>query len=140
VYPDLSSGKPGLLGAVISRAEAQVMRLACLYAVMDKSNTITTKHLLAAIALWDYCEASARYIWGDATGDPVADRILGGVRHTDGGLSRTEISGLFLRHVSSSRIDLALVSLEALNLIQRIKQETGGRPVERWTAIANKAN
>lgn len=140
VYPDLSSGKTGLIGAVISRAEAQVMRLACLYAVLDQSNTITTDHLLAAIALWDYCEASARYIWGDATGDPVADRILGAIRRADAGLSRTEISDLFLRHVSSSRIDLALVSLEALNLIQRIKQETGGRPVERWTAIANKAN
>ena len=65
VYSDLSSGKPGLIGAVISRAEPLVMRLACLYAVLDKSITITTDHLLAALALWDYCEASARYIWGD---------------------------------------------------------------------------
>jgi len=135
VYPDLSSGKPGLIGAVISRAEAQVMRLACLYAVLDKSNTITTDHLLAALALWDYCEASARYIWGDATGDPVADRILGGIRHADGGLSRTEIRDLFFRHTSSNRIDLALSSMEGLNLIQRTKEETGGRPTERWTAL-----
>src|SRR5262249_41159737 len=29
VYPDLADGKPGMLGAVTSRAEAQVMRLAC---------------------------------------------------------------------------------------------------------------
>ena len=58
VYPDLSSGKPGLIGAVISRSEAQVMRLACLYAVLDQSVVITTDHLLAALALWDYCEAS----------------------------------------------------------------------------------
>jgi hypothetical protein len=135
VYPDLSSGKAGLIGAVISRAEAQVMRLSCLYAVLDKSNTITTDHLLAAIALWDYCEASARYIWGDATGDPVADRILGALRSTDGGLSRTEISDLLLRHTSSSRIDLVLSSLESLNLIKRAREVTGGRPTERWTAI-----
>jgi hypothetical protein len=33
VYPSLSEGKPGLLGAVTSRAEAQTMRLACLYAL-----------------------------------------------------------------------------------------------------------
>src|SRR6185295_646505 len=31
VYAELSEGKPGLLGAVTSRAEAQVMRLASLY-------------------------------------------------------------------------------------------------------------
>ena len=135
VYPDLSSGKPGLIGAVISRAEAQVMRLACLYAVLDKSNTITTDHLLAALALWDYCEASARYIWGDATGDPVADRILGAIRRADGGLSRTEISDLLLRHTSSRRIDLALSSMESLNLIKRTREVTAGRPTERWTAV-----
>jgi hypothetical protein len=111
------------------------MRLACLYAILDKSDVITTDHLLAALALWDYCEASARYIWGDATGDPVADRILGAIRKAAGGLSRTEISDLFSRHTSSSRIDLALGSLEAPHLIRRIKEDTGGRPVERWTAI-----
>jgi hypothetical protein len=135
VYPDLSAGKPGLIGAVISRSEAQVMRLACLYAVLDKSSTITTDHLLAALALWDYCEASARYVWVDATGDPVADRILGAIRHADGGLSRTEISDLLLRHTSSRRIDLALSSMEAVNLIKSTKEVTGGRPVERWVAI-----
>jgi hypothetical protein len=33
-YSKLSEGKPGLLGAVTSRAEAQVVRLALLYAVL----------------------------------------------------------------------------------------------------------
>src|SRR5690348_3327012 len=37
VYPELSEGKPGLLGAVTSRAEAQTMRLACIYALLDSS-------------------------------------------------------------------------------------------------------
>lgn len=135
VYPDLSAGKPGLIGAVISRAEAQVMRLACLYAVLDQSRTITTDHLLAALVLWDYCEASARYIWRDATGDPVADRILEAIRRADGGLSRTEISDLWSRNIPGKRIDLALSSMAALNLIERAKEVTGGRPIERWKAI-----
>jgi hypothetical protein len=135
VYTDLSAGKPGLIGAVISRAEAQVMRLACLYAVLDKSRTITTDHLLAALALWDYCEASARYIWQDATGDLVADRILAAIKGSEAGLSRTEIRDLFSRHEPSRRIDLALSTMEALHLTQKTKEDTGGRPVERWTAI-----
>ena len=70
-------------------------------------------------------------------GDLVADRILGAIRNADGGLSRTEISDLLLRHTSSRRIDLALSSMEGLNLIQRTKEETGGRPTERWIAMAN---
>ena len=32
VYPALSDGRPGLLGSMTGRAEAQVMRLACVYA------------------------------------------------------------------------------------------------------------
>jgi hypothetical protein len=37
VYADLSKGKPGLLGAITARAEAEVTRLACLYAALDQS-------------------------------------------------------------------------------------------------------
>jgi Protein of unknown function (DUF3987) len=80
VYGPLSEGKPGLFGAVVGRAEAQVMRLAALYAVMGESHEIERVHLLAALALWDYSEKSARYIFGDATGDPVADQIYNALR------------------------------------------------------------
>ena len=65
VYAELSEGKPGLLGAVTARAEAQVMRLACLYAILDFSEVIKLEHLLAGLSVWNYCEQSARYIfWG----------------------------------------------------------------------------
>src|SRR5215213_1583672 len=80
VYGPLSEGKPGLLGAVVGRAEAQVLRLATLYAVMDESQTIEYEHLTAALALWEYAEESARYIFGDATGDPVADSLMEALR------------------------------------------------------------
>jgi hypothetical protein len=36
VYPGLSEGEPGLLGAIIGRAEAQVIRLALLYALLSR--------------------------------------------------------------------------------------------------------
>jgi len=134
IYPVLSEGKPGLLGAVISRAEAQVMRLACIYAVFDKSQTIRKEHLLAALALWDYAEASARYIFGDATGDWVADRILQAARESDGGLSRTEIRDIFSRHVNEGRIERALSLLERNRMTKMVKEASGGRPIEKWTS------
>jgi hypothetical protein len=37
VYEKLSEGRPGLLGHVTARAEAQVLRLSCLYALLDQS-------------------------------------------------------------------------------------------------------
>jgi hypothetical protein len=89
---------------------------------------------LAALALWDYCEQSAKYIFGDATGDVVADRILEGLRGTTTGLTRTEIRDLFFRHVDQGSIGSALSSLEGLNLIRKVKEVTPGRPTERWIA------
>src|SRR5262249_3048920 len=66
VYPDLSEGRPGLAGALLARAEAHVMRLALLYALLDRSPTIGAVHLLAALAVWDYCERSVKYVFGDS--------------------------------------------------------------------------
>ncbi|HEX2243241.1 MAG TPA: DUF3987 domain-containing protein, partial [Gammaproteobacteria bacterium] len=90
VYPELSEGLPGLLGAVTSRAEVQVIRLALLYALLDQSSVIQPTHLKAGLAVWEYAEASARYIFGSAVGDPVADDILRALRANPNGLSRTE--------------------------------------------------
>ncbi len=56
VYADLSAGQQGLLGAVLSRAEAQVLRLSVAYALLDLSVTIRRDHIQAALALWKYCE------------------------------------------------------------------------------------
>jgi len=70
VYGDLSEGQPGLLGAVIGRAGAQVLRLALLYALLDGQAFVDEPHLHAALAVWDYCEASARFVFGESLGDP----------------------------------------------------------------------
>jgi tetratricopeptide (TPR) repeat protein len=63
IYEELSEGRRGLVGAVTSRAEAQVMRVACIYALLDRSEAVTRDHLNAALAVWQYCAASARYIF-----------------------------------------------------------------------------
>ena len=45
IYEELSDGKPGLFGAVTSRAEAQTMRFACLYALLDLNDHVQRDHL-----------------------------------------------------------------------------------------------
>jgi hypothetical protein len=98
VYTELSAAKPGLLGAVIARAEAQTVRLALIYALLDGAAKIDLPHLEAALAVWDYCELSAVHIFGDAIGDPVADEILRALQAAPDGLTRTAINELFGRH------------------------------------------
>src|SRR5207249_8171548 len=80
VYPKVSEGKPGLLGAITARAEAQVMRFSGIYALLDCSDKIRVEHLRAALALWDCCERSARWIFGAGTGNKNADRILAALK------------------------------------------------------------
>ncbi|MDC0934984.1 PriCT-2 domain-containing protein [Pirellulales bacterium] len=140
VYPQLSEGKPGLLGAATGRAEAQVMRLAVIYAVLDQSPQVKEQHLLAALALWQCCEASARHIFGSALGNPVADELLREIRRRgDDGMSRSEMRDHFGRHKRSGEIAAALMSLRDLGLIEARKIPTDGRPEERWFACSQGA-
>jgi hypothetical protein len=139
VYPDLSAGQPGLLGAVISRAEAQAVRLALLYALLDGLAQIDSTHLRAALALWEYAEGSAIRIFGDSLGDPVADDILRALRQAGAsGKARSAISDLFGRNRASDRIATALGLLVAKCRARREQRPTGGRPVEMWFAINRK--
>lgn len=135
VYPALSEGKPGLLGAMIARAEAQVVRLASIYALLDSSPVIEIGHLTAALRVWDYCERSARFIFGASLGDPVADEILRALRNAPDGLTRTDISDLFGRHRRAGELSRALGTLLELGLARREQEQTGGRPTERWYAL-----
>lgn len=139
VYSRLSAGHPGLFGAVTSRAEAQVIRLSLVYALLDRSKVIEEVHLRAALALWDYSESSARQIFGDMLGDPVADRVLKELRIVSPSeLTRTEIGGLFGKNLRGGEIERALTTLEAAGLANRdTNREPGpGRPAERWFASA----
>ncbi len=137
VYAILSDAKPGMLGAMTARAEAQVMRLACLYAVLDTSRVIREEHLLAALAVWAYSAESARWIFGDRLGDPVADEILRSLRMNPDGITRTEVSDLFGRHKNANQITTALHALEARGMARCGREApTGGvgRHIERWYA------
>jgi Bifunctional DNA primase/polymerase, N-terminal/Protein of unknown function (DUF3987)/Primase C terminal 1 (PriCT-1) len=137
IYPELSAGSPGLLGAVTSRAEAQVMRLASIYALLDSSKVIKEVHLRAALALWKYAEQSARYVFGDSLGNPMADQLLKELRKSPDGMTRTEIRDLFGRNRRAEEIEAALASLAECGLA-RTETDNGqgrGRPSERWVAL-----
>src|SRR5208282_601088 len=58
VYGQLVGERSGLFGALTSRAEAHVLRLSCIYALLDRSTEIRRPHLEAALALWKFCEDS----------------------------------------------------------------------------------
>ena len=139
LYHDLSADRPGMAGALLGRAEAQVMRLSGLYAVLDGCSVIDRIHLKAAQALWQHGEASTRMIFGDSLGDPVADAMLKAIR-ARGELSDSEMSDLFKRHKTAAELERAKGVLMQAGLAHPVTIETDGRPRIVWRAGAKKAN
>jgi hypothetical protein len=135
-YPTLSQLRPGLRGAATSRAEAQVLRLSAIYAALDTSSVVGLPHLQAALAVWDYCSTSAIHLFGDSTGDAIADRILEALVASPHGLSKHQIRRLFHGHVSCDRIDAALEQLTMLEAANCHSEPTRGRSASLWSANA----
>jgi len=129
-YEELTAGEPGLAGALLARAEAQVMRLASIYALLHGEAEISRYSLRAALALWEYCEHSTRAIFGSASGDSVMDTILGALRLAPDGLARTQIASLFSKNLPGSRITQALEALMARGLVISYFVLTAGRSAE----------
>ena len=138
VYHELSDEKPGLVGSMLARSEAQVMRLACIYALLDRSALVKVSHFEAALALWEYSEKCARFIFGDASGDPVVDRIMGALRQ--GPQSESDIANLFGRHGYTDKIDRALAFIHKNGIAKPEIEETGGRHKTIWRLCSGAQN
>jgi hypothetical protein len=135
VYEELSEGQPGILGSMTSRAEAHTVRLALIYALLDGAEQIRAVHLRAGLAVWVRSAASARFIWGDAIGDPTADEILRALRVAgENGLTRWDLTNHLGRNKPAPELDRAIGVLAELGLIRWEKEESGGRPSTRYWA------
>ncbi len=137
VYRRLVEVPPGLTGSILARGAAQVLRLSLIYALLDEAEAqrgdtaIRIPHLMAAIAVWDYCTASAYQIFGDAIGDPVADRFLRLIK--TGPQTDTELYEAMGKHDGDrSRKDQALELLQRLDRIHSIGVKTAGRSITEW--------
>jgi hypothetical protein len=130
VYRRISEGGTDLFGAITGRAEAQIMRLALVYVVLDKSAEIRLAHLEAALELWRYCSDSAAFIFGASLGDPLADAILEVLRAHPEGMTRTEINNHFKHNKTKAALDAAIAVAQRNGSLRTEKRETGGRAAE----------
>jgi Protein of unknown function (DUF3987) len=137
IYDELAEDDPGgMLGAATARAEAQVLRLSVAYALTDGSATIEVAHLAAACALWQYCRGSAAYVFGDASNDPLVERVVrlvvegpsvrrGG--EAEEGIDRTELHRRLGSHTRRADLDRAVEEATRAGRIHERRRPTGGR-------------
>ena len=139
-YRGLKETPPGLLGKLLDRGRAHVLRLAMLFSVLElharqpqRLRRISLPALEAAFGLWDYAERSARHIFGDSLGNKYAERVLDAIRNAgEEGLSRSKIAELFKNRRLSREIAQDLGLLLRHRLVKFEREDTGGRPKETW--------
>lgn len=137
IYAQLSEATDGLVGSLTARAEAHVLRLAMLYALVDGEATIRPAHLRAGLALWDYAARSVAWATRHTSADPVAEQVHTALAAAPDGLSRTQLRDLFARNLPATRLDAALAALGTAGRAQRRRVATAGRPAEIWVTTTN---
>jgi hypothetical protein len=130
IYPHLARERAGIAGALCARAETHVLRLSLIYALLDSAPTIHPEHLNAAKAVWDFCERSVHYIFGQASGDADGDRITGAL--ASGPMSRTELQRLFGNNRDSEWIRAKLAALVHSGAVVTTTKEGQNKTMEAW--------
>jgi hypothetical protein len=142
LYAELAMRKRwGLAGALTARAEAQIVRLALVYALLDRAPAIELPHLEAGIALEAYAERSALHIFGDSTGSGDADSIRRTLRDNVDGMTRSDLRAeTGIR--DGSRMTRALDLLAGLQLVATTRGQASDRggPRPEWIRTTEEAD
>jgi len=132
IYAEVSAEETGMVGTILERAEGHITRLSGTYALLDRSDIVKPEHLKAAMAFWEYCERSVRYIFGQRKGTPIRDTIVSALEKAPDGLGKSEIMELWHRHQSSAKVEQALRLLAHQRVVIVRQTTTGGRPKDVW--------
>lgn len=134
VYAELTTATGSdLVAAVVSRGEAQTLRLSMLLALAAGRSTIEAEDLAAALDLWRYSAASARAIF-ERVQDPLFNRIADMIREQPG-ITRTGIYRRIGKTHGAAAIVETLSRIRTAGLARSEKSPTNGRPVEKWLPI-----
>lgn len=129
-YKRLTTRGETMTDALLSRAEAHVVRLSLLYALLDSACEIRKEHLRAALAFWDYCEESVRYVFGDAA-DPDYSKVLRKLE--DGPLTTGEVRRVvFCDNKSSEWVAEKMAALKELRKVRIGDKQLKSKSVDAW--------
>src|SRR5262249_439331 len=127
-FPDGSN----LIDSLLARAEAQVLRLSMIYALLDSSAIININHLLAALAVWEYVEESVRYLFKHFSGDTTTDAILAVLKDSNPeGISKTDLHNAMSRNKRAEELDRGLYILEKQRLVKLTYKEGPKKSIDR---------
>jgi hypothetical protein len=125
----------GLIDPFIRRSLAHTLRWTMGFCVLDGETAMRKEHLLAAIAIVEYSERSAQWIFGEKIGDKDADKIFWELDRHPEGMSLSEIyKEIFGGHHKATEIRMKLSLLREAGFVDfRLERSPRAtKPTERW--------
>lgn len=116
IYEELGTIPGGTVGAILSRAEPHVLRIATIYAALDRSSLITPEHLEAALEIWRYSSASVRWIFGgvdanETVQDATREKIFTFISRNPEGINRRGIKQYMGSKIPAHTVEFHLSQL-----------------------------
>ncbi|MBV5328475.1 MAG: bifunctional DNA primase/polymerase [Chlorobium sp.] len=139
-YPKLTKDRPGLIGCVTNRGEAQALRLAMIYCLLTGETVITLDHLESGIAFWNYCFKSAKHIFHGKQANSRTLTIFEALQKA-GALTGRELYGLFKNNISKEGLETALAELMTSGqVIVEKQQNKKGAPTKVFRFTGDSTN
>jgi hypothetical protein len=129
-YSRISIEEKGLMSHILSRTANQAIRLALIYAVLDCSKNVHSRHLNRALAVCKFATDSAHYIFGELDENQIAKRIVAGLKNAPQGLMANDLYRLFHNHVRADVLNREINLLIDSGSIFCEKKKTQGRPAK----------
>ncbi len=135
-YHSIDDNQNGIVGNMLGRTEAHVLRFSMIYAALENKRGIEPDHLRAAIAFWDYCARSVKYIFGETTGSTNADKILWELKRRRGGMLKKDMyKEVFNGRISATELSQSLSELAHAGTAKyEPEKASNGKLIERWFA------
>lgn len=122
---------------LVVRATGHIVRLSLLFAVLDGQREIDRKHVEAAQAIWNYCEASLAHIFSSVSHETV-DELYRAIDATAGdGITKTELYRQFGNNLKRADLDKQLEHLMRKGDVVYTEVKTMGRPKQLFRSARN---
>jgi hypothetical protein len=127
LYEQLTESLPGHYGDAVERRAPIICRLAMIYSILDRDVYIRCEHIEAALAFWNYCDATAAHIFGKPKTDKRLARAMALLDGAKEGLVKTEISRrLFNGRAAPGELDALIRDCYATGKYLYKETKTGG--------------
>ena len=143
-YRSVNDNLHGVIGKLLGRTEAHVLRLSMIYAVLNNHDPclIEAEHIQAAIAVWDYCSESVRYVFGGFTDPGPVKRLDANLKKLYQALLRHPMTpsqvqnNVFKGNKTAPEVRQWLSELKNSGKVKcEARKAINGKDVKYWSAI-----